>query len=431
MGVSVSFHISTGAKTKASLGGADKHNERKYKKHSLDNSNSAINFEYTKFNEVLVGTKELFQDVKKVYKEEFQNSVDEYNEKQKKSSRKIYDYFEKVSDNKRTNLYTEIVIQVGDNDFWKEKNIDERKKMVDVFEKQLELVNEFYPNFKVANATVHLDESSPHMHVIGVCSSNEELLMKNFPNEEKKKRRGLKQYVSQREVFTQTNLKEFHNFFDEKSVELLNERYNLNETLNDKRVKQEYFELELYKKLAPKIKEVEKLNQENEQLKNKLKEENKKFLKIEDIKNNVEERKPSFLNKEHKVILKKEDYDSLLQYAVDGEKFYKEKIKKEKELTNLNKSYTDLKESYSVLSVNYNNLKISESSLGSENITLGYDLKIANMNLERKDKKLKENEIYIDKLEKALPNEKITQIKNEIARESWNSKLTKGFGRGD
>lgn len=431
MGVSISFHISTGAKTKASLGNADKHNERKYKKHSLENSNSAINFEHTKFNEVLIGSRELFQDVKKLYKEEFQSVVDEYNEKQKRADRKIYDYFEKIAENKKTNLYTEIVVQVGDIEFWKDKNIDERKKMVDVFKTQLDLIQEFYPHFKIANATIHLDESSPHMHIIGVCSSDKELLKKNFPDKELKKSRGLTKYVSQKEVFTRTNMRDFHKFFDSKSVELLNKRYNLNETLNDKKIKQEYFELEMYKKLAPKIREVEKLSQENEKLKSKLKEENKKFLKIEDIKNNVEEKKPSLLNKEHRVILKKEDYDSLLQYALEGEKFYQEKIEKEKEVNRVHGNYEYLKETYDTLNVNYNNEKISTSTLKNENITLRNDLRIANMNLENNKKKLEENKKYIDKLEKSLSKEKIEDIKKEMVRESWNSRLTKSFGRGD
>lgn len=113
----------------------------------------------------------------------------------------------------KTNLYTELVIQIGDMNYWKDKTLEEKKKMVGVFEKQLELSQKFYPNFKIANATVHLDESSPHIHVVGVCSSNEELSLKNFPEKKRKKKNGLKNYVSQNEVFTQNNMKEFHQFF--------------------------------------------------------------------------------------------------------------------------------------------------------------------------------------------------------------------------
>ena len=258
MGVGVSYHISTGTKNKSSLAGADKHNERKYRRKSLGDINSYINFDLSKHNVVLIGTKNLYQDVENLYKKEFKSSVDEYNSRQKRADRKIYDYFEKIADDKKTNLYTELIIQVGDIDFWKDKTFEDKKKMVGVFEKQLELSQAFYPNFKIANATVHLDESSPHIHVVGVCSSNEELSLKNFPDRKRKKKIGLKNYVSQNEVFTKNNMKEFHQFFDKKSLELFNEVYQTNEVLNDKKFKQEYFELKVYKEYAEFIKQYEK-----------------------------------------------------------------------------------------------------------------------------------------------------------------------------
>ena len=53
-------------------------------------------------------------------------------------------------------------------------------------------------------------------------------------------------------------MKEFHQFFDKKSVEIFNEVYKTNEILNDKKIKQEYFELKMYKELAPKVQRVSK-----------------------------------------------------------------------------------------------------------------------------------------------------------------------------
>lgn len=290
MGLSVSYHISTGKKGSSALSCADKHNERKYRKKNIDEVSSYINFNLSKHNVILIGSKNLYKDVKELYNKEFKSSVDEYNSRQKRADRKIYDYFEKISNDKKTNLYTELVIQIGDMDYWKDKTLEERKKMVGVFKKQLELSQEFYPNFKIANATVHLDESSPHIHVIGVCSSNEELSLKNFPEKKRKKKNGLKNYVSQNEVFTQNNMKEFHQFFDKKSVEIFNEVYKTNEILNDKKIKQEYFELKMYKELAPKIKkyqkEYESIKQEIEDLKNELGQFKEKFnLAREEIKN--------------------------------------------------------------------------------------------------------------------------------------------------
>lgn len=53
-------------------------------------------------------------------------------------------------------------------DFWQDKDDEYRFKMIDVYNEQIQDLNKIVPNFKVANATIHFDETSPHMHVIGV-----------------------------------------------------------------------------------------------------------------------------------------------------------------------------------------------------------------------------------------------------------------------
>lgn len=40
--------------------------------------------------------------------------------------------------------------------------------MVNVYSKNLECLEELVPKFKITNAVVHLDERSPHMHIVGV-----------------------------------------------------------------------------------------------------------------------------------------------------------------------------------------------------------------------------------------------------------------------
>ena len=45
----------------------------------------------SKHNVVFIGTKNLYQDVENLYKKEFKSSVDEYNSRQKRADRKIYD----------------------------------------------------------------------------------------------------------------------------------------------------------------------------------------------------------------------------------------------------------------------------------------------------------------------------------------------------
>ena len=40
--------------------------------------------------------------------------------------------------------------------------------MTDVYNEQIQELSKLLPSFKLANATIHYDETSPHMHVIGV-----------------------------------------------------------------------------------------------------------------------------------------------------------------------------------------------------------------------------------------------------------------------
>ena len=53
-------------------------------------------------------------------------------------------------------------------DFWQDKDDEYRFKMTDVYNEQIQDLAKILPTFKVANATIHFDETSPHMHVVGV-----------------------------------------------------------------------------------------------------------------------------------------------------------------------------------------------------------------------------------------------------------------------
>ena len=413
MGVSMSFNVGTSGKSKGSLGASDKHNERKYKSNSLENTNSNINFELSKNNKILRGTRDLYKDVEKTYKEEFTKAVEDYNAKQKRNDRKIYDYFQKISDDKKTNLYTEIVVQVGDNEFWKDKNLEEKKQMVEVFNKQLEIIEKEYPNFKISNATAHFDETSPHMHIIGVCVSDRETALKNKDDKKVSKRKnGLDKYVSQSEIFTQKNLLEFHKVFDEKSLKAFNEVYKTNEVLNDKKLHQEHLDLKTFKMSAEKIKEVQKefddlklkkeevkndikdlekeksnlknLEEENKDLIKKLTKENEILYSVKSMEENVEIKK-NIITGKTKVTMEDDVYKSFLKYAREGE-FYLDryntlKSKKEKVEEELKKS------------------KNSCAKYNIENITL---------------KEVKEKfEDYTKRLEEVVPKELVKIIQDE------------------
>ena len=127
------------------LSKADKHNLRKY-----DNEQELI--------KIIKGTNNIVEDTKKLYKDLFDESLDDYNKKQTRSDRKINDYFEHISNDKEHDLACEIIIELGDMKYWENKSQKDKLKMVDVFKEQIIDLEKVVPNFKVANATIHFDE---------------------------------------------------------------------------------------------------------------------------------------------------------------------------------------------------------------------------------------------------------------------------------
>lgn len=118
-GLSYSAHLSqknSAINSKAKLSGVAKHNLRKYRSLEYDKENIVI----------LWGTDKLVQDVKKVYKEQFDEAVREYNKKQTRDDRKIDDYFEKTANQTKTGSGT--YFSDRDKEFW-DKNPNKRRKM--------------------------------------------------------------------------------------------------------------------------------------------------------------------------------------------------------------------------------------------------------------------------------------------------------------
>lgn len=185
-GMSFSAHISnkkSGITSKTKLEGMAKHNLRKYKSSDYSANNIVI----------LQGTKNLVRDVKSVYHQEFDAALKEYNERQKREDRKIEDYFEHVA-NKEQDMAVEIIIQLGDREYWRENEFN-KIYMKRIYGCLLDELKRLFPNFIVANAVVHLDEDSPHMHVVGVPVAYGYT-------------RGLSKQVSKRWVFTPETLSE-------------------------------------------------------------------------------------------------------------------------------------------------------------------------------------------------------------------------------
>ena len=178
--ISYTAHVSnkkSAITSKSKLAGVAKHNLRKYK-----------SSDYSKDNIFIVyGTSNLINDLKTVYHKEFDEALEEYNKKQTRPDRRIEDYFEHVA-GKEQDMAVEIIIQIGDREFWKQ--YDDMKSYIKLsYQIMLDKLMKILPQFVVANAVIHLDEDSPHMHIVGVPVADGY-------------KKGLRKQVSKRKVFT-------------------------------------------------------------------------------------------------------------------------------------------------------------------------------------------------------------------------------------
>ena len=97
------------------LSRVNKHNLRDY-----DNQRELITTIY--------GTNDIIEDVKQVYLDEFEQARIEFNNKQTRKDRKIENYFQKVCDS-QNDIACEIIIELGDMDFWNDKDQEYRLKI--------------------------------------------------------------------------------------------------------------------------------------------------------------------------------------------------------------------------------------------------------------------------------------------------------------
>ena len=137
------------------LGKVNHHNLRLY-----DNKQDLI--------KTIKGSNDITKDVKELYLDLFEEARLEYNKKQTRDDRTIDNYFNKISNDTKHDLACEIVIELGNMVYWDGKSLEYKYEMTQVFEKQIDDLKEIVPDFYIANATIHFDEHSPHLHIVGV-----------------------------------------------------------------------------------------------------------------------------------------------------------------------------------------------------------------------------------------------------------------------
>ena len=188
------------------LSDVNRHNLRDY-----DNQRELIR--------IIYGTDDIVNDVKQVYLDEFEEARLEYNNKQTREDRKIKDYFKKVCYS-QNDIACEIIIELGDMDFWNNKDKEYRLKMIDVYNEQIKDLIKIVPTFKIANATIHFDETSPHMHIIGAP------VVENCT-------RGMKKQVGKSQVFTKNTLTEIQDKMRNACIKSYNKFYEVDTMLKE------------------------------------------------------------------------------------------------------------------------------------------------------------------------------------------------------
>lgn len=258
--ISVSMHIGSGKnaiKTLSDIKRCDLHNNRKYK----NNKNQEIDLSLSKYNINIAGTKNITEDIKEFYKKEFSEAVYNYNKNQKDERRKIVDYLEKMDKDSKSNIATEFIFQIGDKEDWENKSLEDKKKTVEIFKKVLPILEA--KGIKTINASLHLDETSPHLHLIAVP------IIEN-------QKRGLSKQVSQNKVITKIILNDIRTEVEKAFITEYNKIYGTNKELKKGSEIEEHLQVNDYKDIK-KVLEVAKKTADKQVLKEKIEQDYKKI----------------------------------------------------------------------------------------------------------------------------------------------------------
>jgi plasmid recombination enzyme len=258
--ISVSMHLGSGKNAINNMDKikrADLHNNRKYK----NNKNQEIDLSLSKYNVTLVGTKNITEDIKEFYKKEFGEALYNYNKKQQREDRKILDYLEKMNNDTKSNIATEFIFQIGNAEDWENATMEDKQKTVEIFKKAIPILQE--KNIKCFNASVHLDETSPHLHLLAVPVIE-------------KQTRGLEKQVSQNKVITLKVLNDIRKEVEKAFIEEYNKIYGTNKELKKGSEITEHLQVKDYKD-TKKILEVAKKTADKQVLKEKIEQDYKKL----------------------------------------------------------------------------------------------------------------------------------------------------------
>ena len=356
-----------GIQNATQLSKVNKHNLRDY-----DNNKDNIY--------ILYGTDNLYQDIQDIYLQEFEQARLEYNNKQTREDRKIDNYFKHISQDKQKNLACELIIELGDMDFWHDKDEYYKKGMIQVYKEQIQDLMKIVAEFKVANAVIHFDETSPHMHIVGVPIKDDY-------------KRGMRKQPAKSKVFTKQSLQQIQDEMRNCCIKSYNKIYRENYLLKQKKKGRnqdiDVKDMENYKKIKKQLKQKEQ----------KLTEANNQTKKLDDKSNNINQilnnLKPTKLNKNNMVI-SNEDVQKLKNYTENV-----------KDITQTVRSVNDL-------NMAIKDFENSTFEIAKENRSLKYQIELKDDEISNLKSELSTKDKIINKLqtEKEKIKQELKKFKN-------------------
>ena len=182
--------------------------------------------------------------------------------------------------------------------------------MVDVYNEQVKVLIKIVPDFKIANATIHFDEVSPHMHIVGVPVTT------NCT-------RGMEKQVGKSKLFTKATLTEIQDKMRNTCIKSYNKFYEVNTRLKQK---QKGRNQDINVNEMGNYREIKKQLKQKEQ---KLEKANTQTKKLDNTSNNINiilgSLKPTKLNKNN-MIISSEDVQKIKNYTEDVKEFAMIKI---------------------------------------------------------------------------------------------------------
>ena len=272
-----------------------------------------------------------------------------------------------MSKDSKRDLACELIIELGDMDFWRDKDDEYKHKMITVYGEQIYDLMKVIPEFKVANAVIHFDESSPHMHVVGVPVKT------GYKN-------GMSKQTGKSRIFTKESLTKIQEEMRTKCINSFNKVYEQNATL---KAKQKGRNQDIKVKDMTNYRELKMQKEENI---NKLSVANNKSNNLNNTADKVnkiiDNLKNTTFNKDNKIITNEE-------------------IKVIKELTNEIKDTTK-----SIKSVNKLNIIMNEMEEHYEDL-------IKENNILKRQVEFQNNEINGLKEENTIKDKVINKLKSE------------------